>query len=156
MKTYSANAADAQAAKKWVVIDAAGLVVGRLATVVAMRLRGKHRPLFTPHMDTGDYVIVVNAEKVLFTGNKAIKKNYYYHTGYPGGIKERRADKILAGKHPERIVEKAVERMLPEGPLGKKVLSNLKVYKGPSHPHDAQQPTVLDVGSMNRKNKVSA
>jgi large subunit ribosomal protein L13 len=107
-------------------------------------------------MDTGDYVIVVNAEKVLFTGNKAIKKNYYYHTGYPGGIKERRADKILAGKHPERIVEKAVERMLPEGPLGKKVLSNLKVYKGPSHPHDAQQPTVLDVGSMNRKNKVSA
>jgi large subunit ribosomal protein L13 len=156
MKTYSANAADAQAAKQWIVIDADGLVVGRLASLVAMRLRGKHRPIFTPHMDTGDYVIVVNAEKVVFTGGKAVKKNYYYHTGHPGGIKERRADKVLAGKHPERVVEKAVERMLPEGPLGKKVLSHLKVYKGPTHPHEAQSPTVLDIASMNRKNKVSA
>ena len=156
MKTYSANAADAQAAKKWVVIDAEGLVVGRLASLVALRLRGKHRPLYTPHMDTGDYVIVVNAEKVVFTGNKAIKKNYYYHTGFPGGIKERRADKILAGKHPERIVEKAVERMLPEGPLGNKMLTHLMVYKGPNHPHEAQQPVALDIASMNRKNKVSA
>lgn len=156
MKTYSANAAQAAEAKKWVVIDAEGLVVGRLASLVALRLRGKHRPIYTPHMDTGDYVIVVNAEKVVFTGKKAVQKNYYYHTGHPGGIKERRADRVLAGKHPERVVEKAVERMLPEGPLGKKVLSHLRVYKGPSHPHEAQQPTVIDIGSLNRKNKVSA
>lgn len=156
MKTYSANAADAAAAKRWVLIDAEGLVVGRLAALIATRLRGKHRAIYTPHMDTGDYVIVVNAEKVVFTGKKAVQKVYYRHTGYPGGIKERRADKVLSGKHPERVVQKAVERMLPEGPLGKKVLTHLKVYKGPDHPHEAQAPTKLDIASLNRKNSTGA
>ena len=156
MKTYSANAADAAAAKKWVLIDAEGLVVGRLAALIATRLRGKHRAIYTPHMDTGDYVIVVNAEKVVLTGKKAVQKVYYHHTGYPGGIKERRADKVLAGKHPERVVQKAVERMLPEGPLAKKVLTHLKVYKGPDHPHEAQSPKKLDIASLNRKNSTGA
>jgi len=154
MKTFSAKPAEVQ--KKWVVIDAEGLVVGRLATVIATRLRGKHQAIFTPHVDTGDNVIVINAEKVRFTRNKAQTKKYHWYTGFPGGIKERTADKILAGKHPERVVMKAVERMLPEGPLGNKMLSNLRVYAGSTHPHEAQQPEVLDVAKMNRKNKVSA
>ena len=149
-KTYSAKPADIE--KKWVLIDASGLVVGRLATLVALRLRGKHKATFTPHMDDGDNIIVINAEKVVFTGKKATQKNYYYHTGYPGGIKERRADKVLTGKHPERVVEKAVERMLPKGPLGKKQLSNLYVYAGPEHKHAAQQPKSLDVAALNVKN----
>ena len=134
------------------MIDAAGLVVGRLATIVAMRLRGKHKPTFTPHVDDGDNVIIVNAAKIVLTGAKLKKKIYYHHTGYIGGIKERSAGAILAGKFPERIVEKAVERMVPRGPLGRRQMSNLRVYKGTEHPHEAQQPEPLDVGAMNPKN----
>jgi large subunit ribosomal protein L13 len=152
--TYSAKAAEIE--KKWVVIDAAGLVVGRLASLIALRLRGKHKAAFTPHIDDGDNIIVINAEKVVFTGRKRDQKVYYHHTGYPGGIKERSAKMIFEGKFPERIVEKAVERMLPRGPLGRKQLGNLRVYKGASHPHEAQNPTVLDVAALNRKNSRSA
>ncbi len=154
MSTYSAKPAEVE--KKWVLIDAQGLVVGRLATIVAMRLRGKHKPTFTPHVDDGDNVIIVNAEKVVLTGRKRENKVYYHHTGYIGGIKERTAKFILESKHPERVVEKAVERMLPRGPLGRRQLGNLRVYKGPAHPHEAQQPETLDVGAMNRKNTRSA
>lgn len=154
MKTYSMKSAEVD--KKWIVIDAEGLVVGRLAAVIATRLRGKHLPSYTPHMDCGDHVIVVNAEKVAFTGKKLSGKKYYWHTGYPGGIKERTAGKILEGDHPDRIVRKAVERMLPNGPLGNRQISNLKVYVGAEHPHEAQSPEVLDVASMNSKNTRSA
>ncbi|MGH6768774.1 MAG: 50S ribosomal protein L13 [Xanthobacteraceae bacterium] len=154
MSTYSAKAADIE--KKWVIIDASGLVVGRLATIVAMRLRGKHKPAYTPHVDDGDNVIIVNAEKVVFTGRKREKKVYHHHTGYIGGIKERTARSILEGRFPQRIVEKAVERMLPRGPLGRRQLSNLRVYPGPDHPHVAQNPETLDVAAMNRKNSRSA
>ncbi len=150
MATYSAKAAEVE--KKWVVIDATGLVVGRLASIIALRLRGKHRATFTPHVDTGDNIIVINAEKVVFTGNKLKGKSYFWHTGYPGGIKERTAGKILGGRFPNRIIEKAVERMLPRGPLGRQQLSNLRVYPGSEHPHTAQQPETLDVGALNRKN----
>jgi large subunit ribosomal protein L13 len=149
-KTYSAKASDIE--KKWILIDAKGLVVGRLASLVALRLRGKHKPTFTPHMDDGDNVIIVNAEKVVLTGRKREDKVYYHYTGYQGGIKERTARFILDGKFPERVIEKAVERMLPRGPLGRKQLGNLRVYKGPDHPHEAQTPTVLDVASLNPKN----
>jgi len=142
--------------KKWVLIDASGLVVGRLASLVAMRLRGKHKAGYTPHVDCGDNVIVVNADKVVLTGRKRDQKVYYHHTGYPGGIKERSAKSILEGRFPERIVEKAVERMLPRGPLARRQLSNLRVYKGREHPHEAQQPVSLDVGALNRKNSRSA
>jgi large subunit ribosomal protein L13 len=154
MSTYSAKPAEVE--KKWVLIDAQGLVVGRLATIVAMRLRGKHKPTFTPHVDDGDNVIIVNAEKVVLTGRKRENKVYYHHTGYIGGIKERTAKFILESKYPERVVEKAIERMLPRGPLGRRQLGNLRVYKGPAHPHEAQQPETLDVGAMNRKNMRSA
>jgi large subunit ribosomal protein L13 len=154
MKTYSAKPAEVD--KKWVMIDAQGLVVGRLASIIAMRLRGKHKPSFTPHVDCGDNVIVVNAEKVVLTGRKLQQKVYHYHTGFVGGIKERSAKFIIEGRFPERIVEKAVERMLPRGPLGRVQLGNLRVYKGPDHPHAAQSPEKLDVGAMNRKNKRSA
>jgi large subunit ribosomal protein L13 len=150
MKTYSAKASEIE--KKWVVIDAEGLVVGRLATIIALHLRGKHKPGFTAHMDCGDNVIVVNAAKVLLTGQKLKKKVYYHHTGYIGGIKERVAGDIMRGAHPERIVEKAVERMLPRGPLGRRQLANLRVYPGAEHPHEAQQPVKLDVAKMNPKN----
>src|SRR5580692_9032135 len=150
MKTYSAKPTEIE--KKWVLIDAEGLVVGRLASIIAMRLRGKHKPTYTPHMDCGDNVIVINAAKVVLTGQKLKKKIYYHHTGYIGGIKERTAGAILAGKFPERIVEKAVERMVPRGPLGRRQMSNLKVYPGAEHPHEAQQPEKLDVGAMNPKN----
>ena len=150
MKTTSLKPADVE--KKWVVIDAKGLVVGRLASVVAMRLRGKHKPAYTPHVDCGDNVIVINADKVVFTGRKREQKVYYHHTGYPGGIKERSAKSILEGRFPERIVEKAVERMLPRGPLFRQILGNLRVYKGDEHPHAAQQPEPLDVAALNRKN----
>jgi large subunit ribosomal protein L13 len=149
-KTYSAKAADIE--KKWVLIDATGLVVGRLASLIALRLRGKHKPTFTPHMDDGDNIIVINAEKVVLTGSKRDQKVYYHFTGYPGGIKERSAKFILEGRFPERIVEKAVERMLPRGPLGRKQLGNLRVYKGSEHPHAAQQPETLEIASLNRKN----
>ena len=149
-KSYLAKTADVE--KKWLIVDAKGLVVGRLASIIAMRLRGKHKPTFTPHIDCGDNIIVINAEKVVFTGNKREDKVYYHHTGYPGGIKERTAEFILDGRFPERVVEKAVERMLPRGPLGRQQLGNLRVYKGEKHPHEAQTPTVLDVASMNSKN----
>ncbi|MEA2955556.1 MAG: large subunit ribosomal protein [Alphaproteobacteria bacterium] len=154
MKTFSAKPADVE--KKWIMIDATGLVVGRLASVVAMRLRGKHKPTFTPHVDDGDNVIIVNAEKIVLTGKKRENKVYRHHTGYIGGIKERTARSILEGKFPQRIVEKAIERMLPRGPLGRVQLGNLRVYAGPEHPHVAQNPEKLDVGAMNRKNKRSA
>ena len=154
MKTYSAKPSDIE--KKWVVIDADGLVVGRVASIIAMRLRGKHKPTYTPHVDCGDNVIIVNAEKVVLTGRKVQQKVYRHHTGYIGGIKERSARYILEGKFPQRIVEKAVERMLPRGPLGRRQLGNLRVYKGPDHPHAAQQPEPLDVAALNRKNTRSA
>lgn len=153
-KTYSAKASDIE--KKWILIDAKGLVVGRLATLVAMRLRGKHKPTYTPHMDDGDNVIVINAEKVVLTGRKREDKVYHHYTGYQGGIKEHTARFILEGKFPERVIEKAVERMLPRGPLGRKQLGNLRVYKGPTHPHEAQAPVLLDVASLNPKNARSA
>src|SRR5205085_5466698 len=154
MSTYSAKAADIE--KKWVLIDANGLVVGRLATIVAMRLRGKHKPTYTAHVDCGDNVIIVNAEKVVLTGRKVQQKIYHHHTGHIGGIKERTAKFILEGRFPERVVEKAVERMLPRGPLARRQLGNLRVYKGSEHPHAAQQPESLDIAAMNRKNARSA
>jgi len=154
MKTYSAKPSDID--KKWLVIDADGLVLGRMASQVAMLLRGKHKPSFTPHMDCGDNVIIVNAAKVRITGNKAADKTYYWHTGYPGGIKSRTAGQILAGAHPQRVVEKAVQRMVPKGPLGRQQLKNLRVYAGAEHPHEAQQPEVLDLAARNPKNKRSA
>ena len=154
MKTFSAKAADIQ--KKWILIDATGLIVGRLASIVAMRLRGKHKPSYTPHMDCGDHVIVINAEKIVLTGKKRDKKVYHHHTGFPGGIKTRSARFILESKFPERIVEKAVERMLPRGPLGRRQLGNLRVYPQAEHPHAAQQPEQIDIAAMNRKNKRTA
>ena len=150
MKTFSARPSDAD--KKWVMIDAAGLVVGRLAAVIATRLRGKHRPIFTPHIDTGDNIVVVNADKVVFTGNKREDKTYYWHTGYPGGIKERKAHQILDGRFPERVLEAAVRRMMPDGPLARQQLKNLRIYTGPEHPHEAQAPETIDVASRNAKN----
>lgn len=150
MKTFVAKPAEVE--KKWIIIDAEGLVVGRLASIIAMRLKGKHKPIYTPHVDCGDNVIVVNADKVVFTGRKRENKRYYWHTGYPGGIKERSPRQILEGKHPERVVIKAVERMLARGPLGRRLMSNLRVYAGTEHPHEAQQPEALDVGKLNSKN----
>ena len=134
-------------------IDADGVVLGRLASIVANRLRGKHNPTFTPHMDDGDYVVVINAEKVKLTGNKLADKKFFWHTGHPGGIKERTMGQILGGRYPDRVITKAVERMVPRGPLGRKQMSNLRVYAGASHPHEAQQPEVLDVAALNPKNK---
>jgi large subunit ribosomal protein L13 len=150
MSTYSAKAADIE--KKWVLIDAKGLVVGRLASIVALRLRGKHKPTYTPHVDDGDNVVIVNADKVVLTGRKREQKVYHHHTGYIGGIKERTAKYILESRFPERVVEKAVQRMLPHGPLGRKQFGNLRVYKGAEHPHAAQNPEKLDIAAMNRKN----
>ena len=150
MKTYSAKPAEIE--KKWVLIDAEGVVLGRLASIIAMRLRGKHKASFTPHMDMGDNVIVINADKVQLTGNKRADKNYYWHTGHPGGIKSRTAGQLLEGRYPERVIQKAVQRMLPGGPLSRKQLSNLRVYAGTEHTHEAQQPEVLDVRAMNSKN----
>jgi len=151
MKTISAKAADID--RKWHVIDAEGVVLGRLAAVIATRLRGKHKPLYTPHVDCGDNIIVINAEKVRLTGRKMQDKRYYRHTGHPGGIKETSPEKIFAGKFPQRVVEKAVERMVPRSPLGRQQLKKLHVYAGTEHPHAAQQPEVLDVAGMNPKNK---
>lgn len=138
--------------KKWYIIDADGLVLGRLASLVANRLRGKHKPGYTPHVDCGDHIIIVNAEKVHLTGKKLEDKVYYRHTGYPGGIKERTPKKILEGAHPERVIMKAVERMVPRGPLGRQQMTHLRVFAGAEHPHEAQSPQVLDVASMNPKN----
>ena len=150
MSTFVQKPAEVE--KKWLLIDAEGLVVGRLATIIANRLRGKHKPTFTPHVDDGDNVIVINADKVIFTGKKYTDKKFYWHTGYPGGIKERTMRQTLEGRFPERVLEKAVERMVPRGPLGRRQMKNLKVYAGATHPHEAQQPVVLDVASLNAKN----
>ena len=154
MKTYTAKPADID--KKWILIDAEGIVLGRLATIVAMRLRGKHKATFTPHMDMGDNVIIINADKVQLTGKKRSDKIYYRHTGHPGGIKSRTAGQVLEGRFPERVVFKAIQRMLPGGPLTRQQLTNLRVYAGTGHPHEAQQPEVLDLRSMNPKNTRSA
>ncbi|MBV0912260.1 50S ribosomal protein L13 [Anianabacter salinae] len=149
MKTFTATPADID--KKWILIDAEGVVLGRLAAIVATRLRGKHKPTFTPSMDMGDNVIIINADKVKLTGNKLMKPNYW-HTGHPGGIKSRTTGQILEGKHPERVVMQAVKRMLPGNKLARVQMTNLRVYPGAEHPHEAQQPEVLDVKSMNSKN----
>ena len=154
MKTFSATPKDIE--KSWILIDANGLVVGRLAVLIATRLRGKHKPSFTPHMDCGDNIVVINADKVVLTGNKRADKVYHWHTGYPGGIKERTAAKILEGKHPERVLHKAVERMLSRGPLGRQQMKNLRIYSGAEHPHEAQNPTKVDVAALNTKNARSA
>lgn len=150
MKTFSATPADIE--KKWIIIDAEGVVLGRLASIIAMRLRGKHKPSFTPNMDCGDNVIVINADKVQMTGKKRTDKVHYWHTGYPGGIKSRTAGQILEGNYPERIVTMAVKRMLPGNRLSRRQMTNLRVYAGAEHPHEAQSPEVLDVKSMNKKN----
>ncbi|MEO1562441.1 MAG: 50S ribosomal protein L13 [Pseudomonadota bacterium] len=154
MKTYSTKAGDVD--KKWILIDAEGVVLGRLASIVAMRLRGKHKASFTPSMDMGDNVIVINADKVQVTGKKRTDKIHYWHTGYPGGIKSRTTGQILEGKHPDRVVTMAVKRMLPGGPLSRQQMTNLRVYAGTEHPHEAQNPEILDVKSMNKKNTRSA
>ena len=154
MKTFNLKPTDID--KKWILVDAEGVVLGRLAATLANILRGKNKPTFTPHMDCGDHVIVVNAEKVKLTGNKRRDDKFYWHTGYPGGIKERSKGQILDGRFPERVIMKAVERMIPRGPLGRKQMTHLKVYKGPAHPHEAQQPAVLDFAALNPKNKRSA
>lgn len=154
MKTYTAKPAEIE--KKWILIDAEGVVLGRLATIVASLLRGKHKPTFTPHLDMGDNVIIINAEKVQMTGNKRADKRYYWHTGHPGGIKFRTAEQLLEGAHPERVVTKAVERMITRNRLGRQQMTNLRVYAGADHPHEAQQPEVLDVKALNNKNTRSA
>ena len=153
--TASLKSADVE--KKWIVIDAKDAVVGRLATFIAMRLRGKHRADYTPNVDCGDYVVVINAREVRFTGRKLEKKIYYRHTGHPGGVKERVAGKILEGRFPERVLEKAVERMLPkESPLARAQMTHLRIYDTPDHPHEAQSPEVIDFKAMNTKNVRSA
>ena len=151
MKTFSLKPADVE--KKWFVIDAEGVVLGRLASQIALRLRGKHKPEFTPHVDCGDNIIVINAEKVKITGKKRDQDVFYWHTGYPGGIKQRTTGQILEGKYPDRVMKKAVQRMIPKGPLGRAQLKNLYVYVGADHPHQAQQPKTLDFAAMNPKNK---
>lgn len=150
MKTFSLKAN--QIKKNWFIIDAKDLVLGRLSAVIASYLRGKHKPEFTPNMDCGDYVIVINAEKIRVTGQKADQSVFYWHTGYPGGIKGQSIAQRLSGKFPGRVIEKAVERMLPKGPLGRKMLKNLKVCCGEEHQYAAQKPVMLDVASMNTKN----
>ena len=150
MSTYTAKPDEIQ--KKWILIDAKDLVVGRVASIIAMRLRGKHLPTYTPHMDTGDHVVVINADKVKLTGRKLDQHRFYWHTGYPGGIKDRTAREILEGRFPGRVLENAVRRMMPGGPLTRAQLKNLRVYAGSEHPHEAQNPSKLDVGAMNPKN----
>ena len=150
MKTFSAKPSDIT--KKWLLIDATDLVVGRLAVFIAQRLRGKHKAIFTPHMDCGDNIIVINADKVHFTGRKRENKDYFWHTGYPGGIRSRKAHQILDGKFPERVLELAVKRMLPGGPLSRAQLKNLRIYAGAEHPHEAQEPETVDVAALNPKN----
>jgi len=151
MKTFSAKPADVK--RKWVLLDAEGLVLGRLAAKIATILRGKHKTIYTPHIDTGDIVVVVNASKVHLTGSKFDKKNYYWHTGYPGGIKSRSVRQVLEGSFPERVLQMAVQRMMPKGPLGRDQLRKLKVYSGPEHPHQAQSPELLDFAVLNKKNR---
>jgi large subunit ribosomal protein L13 len=149
--TVSLKPAEAQ--KNWVLIDAEGVVLGRLAVIIANRLRGKHKAQFTPHVDCGDNVVVVNAAKVRVTGNKADQSVFYYHTGYPGGIKGRSIRQRLESRYPERVVEKAVERMITRGPLQRAQMKHLYVYGGPEHPHDGQKPKPLDVAALNPKNR---
>ena len=151
MKTFSAKLSDIE--KKWLLIDADGMILGRLAATVATLLRGKHKPIYTPHMDCGDNVIIINAEKIALTGKKRSDKIYYHHTGYPGGIKSTTPAKIFEGKFPERVVEIAIKRMIPRGPLGRVQLKNLRVYAGADHPHAAQSPEIFDLASKNPKNK---
>ena len=153
MKTFSLRKEDVK--KKWFVVDAENVVLGRLAAEIAKRIRGKHKPTYTPHVDCGDYITVINAEKVRMTGKKEADKTYYRHTGYPGGIKSATAGEVISGKFPERVLKKAVERMLPKGPLGRVAFSNLRVFAGPDHPHSAQNPEVLDIAGMNPKNNRS-
>lgn len=143
MKTFSAKPESVQ--RDWYVVDAAGKTLGRLATEIASRLRGKHKPEFTPHVDTGDYIVVINAEKVAVTGKKATDKMYYRHTGYPGGIKEANFETLIGGVKPQMVIEKAVKGMLPRTPLGRAMFSKLKVYAGAEHPHTAQQPQQLEI-----------
>ena len=150
MSTFSVKPSEIN--KKWVLIDAKDLVVGRVASIIAMRLRGKHLPTFTPHMDMGDNVIVINAEKVKLTGKKLDQRRFFWHTGHPGGIKDRTQRELLEGRFPERVLENAVRRMLPGGPLSRKQYSNLRIYAGDTHPHEAQAPEKLDVASFNSKN----
>ena len=150
MKTYSATPSDVE--RKWVLIDADGAVLGRLASLVAIRLRGKHKPMYTPNIDCGDHVVVVNAAKVRLTGAKRSDKTYFRHTGFPGGIRSTTAGRIFAGPHPERVFEKAVERMIPRSPMGRQQMRKLKIYAGPDHPHAAQNPETLDVAALNPKN----
>ncbi|MEH0196618.1 50S ribosomal protein L13 [Caulobacter sp. CCNWLY153] len=153
MQKTTASLKPAEVEKKWIVVDAKDAVVGRLATFIAMRLRGKHRPDYTPHVDCGDFVVVINADKVKFTGKKLDDKVYYRHTGHPGGIKETTPRKVLGGQFPERVLNKAVERMLPkESPLARKQLTHLLVYAGAEHPHQAQSPEVIDFAARNVKN----
>ena len=142
MKTFSAKSHEVK--REWLVVDATDKVLGRLATEIARRLRGKHKPEFTPHVDTGDYIVVTNVEKLRVTGNKAEDKVYYRHTGYPGGIYETNFIK-LQQRHPQRVLQKAVRGMLPKGPLGYAMLSKLKVYGGATHPHSAQQPKPIEL-----------
>ena len=153
MLKFTPSIKPSEVTKGWILIDAEGIVLGRLAVIIANRLRGKHKPQFTPHVDCGDNVVVVNAAKVRVTGNKAEQSVFYYHTGYAGGIKGRSKGAILTGKHPERVIMKAVERMVPRGPLGRQIMGHLRVYAGTAHPHEAQQPVALDVAAMNPKNK---
>jgi len=156
MKT-TASLKPAEVEKKWIVVDAENAVVGRLASFIAMRLRGKHRPDYTPNVDCGDFVVVINADKVKFTGKKLTDKIYYWHTGHPGGVKERTAGAILNGRFPERVLEKAVERMLPkESPLARKQLTHLRIYNAPEHPHVAQNPETIAFAELNAKNVRSA
>ena len=150
MKSYSAKPVDIK--RDWYVIDAEGLVLGRLAAIIANRLRGKHKAMFTPHMDCGDHIVVLNAEKVVLTGNKRTQKTYYRHTGYPGGIKGTTAEKVLDGRFPDRVIEQAVKRMVPSGPLGRQVMRKLHIYSGGEHPHTGQQPQPLDIAALNPKN----
>lgn len=148
--TYSAK--PTEVTKKWLIIDAQNLVLGRLATIVAKILRGKHKAMFTPHIDCGDNVIIINAEKIHLTGKKLAEKPYYWHTGYPGGIKSRTAGQIMDSKYPERILQSAIERMIARTPLGRDQMRKLHIYKGDQHPHTAQQPEVLDVAALSPKN----
>ena len=156
LKSTTASLKPAEVEKKWIHIDAEGVVVGRLATFIANRLRGKHRGDYTPHVDCGDYVVVTNVDKVVFTGAKLTDKKYYRHTGHPGGVKETTPAKVLGGRFPERVLEKAVERMIPRGPLGREQMRHLRIFKGTEHDHASQNPEILDVAAMNRKNKVGA
>jgi large subunit ribosomal protein L13 len=152
MRTYSAKPTDVQ--RKWFVIDADGIVLGRMAAIVAQILRGKHKTMYTPHIDTGDHVVIVNAEKVKLTGRKADQRIFYWHSGHPGGIKEHSPRRTLTGRFPERVIQRAVERMMPkDSPLAREQLKKLKVYAGAEHPHEAQSPEVMDLASRNRKNK---